>query len=231
MTSRLKAFAALLTALPLTVFAVPITDPAGDLLPTFVPGDDPTLHGDTDVISSEVFYNPSTDRFTFTGTHAANIGASTLADGTPSAIYVWGLDRGEGTERLAAIVDDVLFDSVVVLAADGSGFFLDLVTLGATPQAIGGVAISGPTISADVEGSLIASLGVFAPEEYTWNLWPRFILENSLIFTDPAVSDFAPDRGNASLTIVGVVPEPAMLLSFGLGLLLVIASRKEKQHP
>jgi hypothetical protein len=122
--------AALLTVLPFSVLAVPISDPAGDLLTTFVPGDDPALHADTDVISSEVFYNPTTNRFTLTGTHAADIGTSKLADGTPSAIYVWGLDRGQGTERLSAIVDDVLFDSVVVLAANGTGFFLDLVNPG-----------------------------------------------------------------------------------------------------
>ncbi len=227
MTSWLKqASAALLTMLPLSVFAVAISDPTGDLLPTFVPGDDPALHADTDVISSEVFYNPSTDRFTFTGTHAADIGTSKLVDGTPGAIYVWGLDRGQGTERLDLIVDDVLFDSVVVLAANGTGFFLDLIPVGATPQPILGVQISGPTISADVEGSLIPSLGVFAPEDYTWNLWPRFILDNSLILTDPAVSDFAPDAGNAVLTIVGAVPEPDTLLLLGLGLLLVSAGRK-----
>lgn len=227
MTSWLKqASAALLMVLPFSVLGVPISDPAGDLLTTFVPGDDPALHGDTDVISSEVFYNPTTDRFTFTGTHGADIGTSKLLDGTPSAIYVWGLDRGQGTERLDLIVDDVLFDSVVVLAADGSGFFLDLVTVGATPQSIAGVQISGPTISADVEGSLIPSLGLFAAEDYTWNLWPRFILDNSLIFTDPAVSDFAPNSGNAALTIVGVIPEPDAVLLFGLGLLLVVAARK-----
>jgi PEP-CTERM motif len=90
------------------------------------------------------------------------------------------------------------------------------------------VQISGPTISANVDGSLITSLGLFAPGDYTWNLWPRFILDNSLIFTDPAVSDFAPDRGNAALAIVGLVPEPATLLSFVLGLLLVQIARKRK---
>ena len=165
MKSKLiRAAASLLFALPFSVFSVPISDPAGDLLATFVPGDDPTLHGDADVISSEVSYNPATNRFNFTGTHAADIGTSKLADGTPSAIYVWGLDRGQGTERLAAIVQDVLFDSVVVLAANGRGFFLDLVNPGG-PQAIAAVQINGPTISADVDGSLITSLGLFAPED------------------------------------------------------------------
>lgn len=206
MKSKLKrAAATLLFVLPFSAFAVPISDLAGDLLTTFVPGDEPALHGDTDVISSEVSYNPTTNRFNFTGTHAADIGTSKLADGTPSAIYVWGLDRGQGTERLAAIVQDVPFDSVVVLAANGTGFFLDLVNPGG-PQAIGSVQINGPTISADVDASLTTSLGLFAPQEYTWNLWPRFILHNSLILTDQAVSDFAPDRDNASLTIVGQVP-------------------------
>ena len=228
MKSKLKrAAASLLFALPFSAFAVPISDPAGDLLSTFVPGDDPTLHGDTDVISSEVFYNPTTNLFTFTRTHAADIGTSKLADGTPSAIYVWGLDRGQGTERLAAIVQDVLFDSVVVLGANGTGFFLDLVNPGG-PQAISGVQINGPTISADVDGSLITSLGLFAPEDYTWNLWPRFILDNSLIFTDAAVSDFTPDQGNAGLTIVGTIPEPGGLFLLGIGLLMLAGIKSKK---
>ena len=96
------------------------------------------------------------------------------------------------------------------------------------PQAIAGVQINGPTISADVDGSLITSLGLFAPEDYTWNLWPRFILDNSLIFTDPAVSDFAPNQGNAALTIVGQVPEPNALLLLGIGLLLLAAIKPKK---
>ena len=216
--------AALLTVLPFSVLAVPISDPAGDSLKTFIPGDDPALHADTDVISSEVFYNPTTNRFTFTGTHAADIGTSKLADGTPSAIYVWGLDRGQGLPLLSAIVDDVLFDSVVVLRADGTGAFIDIVGGNTTTQ-ISGVQIDGPTIGAEVDGSIIPSLGVFSPEDYTWNLWPRFILAGN-IFTDPAVSDFAPNRGNAALTIVGVVPEPATLLSFALGLLLIVFAQK-----
>lgn len=140
---------------------------------------------------------------------------------------MWGLDHGQGTERLAAIVQDVPFDSVVVLAANGTGFFLDLVNLGG-PQAIGSVQINGPTISADVDASLTTSLGLFAPEEYTWNLWPRFILDNSLILTDQAVSDFAPDRGNASLTIVGQAPEPTGLFLLGLGLFLLSAIKPKK---
>jgi PEP-CTERM motif len=227
MKSKLKrAAATLLFALPFSAFAVPISDPAGDLLTTFVPGDDPTLHGDTDVISSDVSYNPTTNRFNFTGTHAADIGTSKLADGTPSAIYVWGLNRGQGLPLLAAIVDDVLFDCVIVLRADGTADFIDIVGGGA-PTPIAGVQISGPTISADVDGSLIPSLGVFAPEDYTWNLWPRFTLAGD-IFTDPAVSDFAPNQGNAALTIVGQIPEPTGLFLLGLGLLLLAAIKPKK---
>lgn len=224
MKSWLKpaSFALLVSVLPVSSYAIPVTDVAGDLLSTFVPGDSPASHGDTDVLSSEVSYNLATKHFTFTGTHAADIGTSKLGDGTASALYVWGLDRGQGTERLASIVQGVTFDSVVVLAADGTGFFLDLVTAGATPQGIAGVQINGPTISADVDGALITSLNLLAPQDYTWNLWPRFILDNSLIFTDAAVSDFAPDRGNSALTIVGrAINEPGSFAIIALGLALL----------
>lgn len=219
--------------LPFNASAVPINDPAGDLLTTFVPGDDPALHGDTDVLSSEVIYNQGTNTFTFTGTHAADIGTSKLADGTASAIYVWGLDRGQGTERLAAIVTGVTFDSVVVLAANGTGFFLDLVTANSAPVGIPGVQITGPTISADVAGSIIPSLGLFAPEDYTWNLWPRFILDNSQIFTDPAVSDFAPNQGNAALTVIpggGGVPEPSSFAMIVLGLFALLIGMSPRRN-
>jgi PEP-CTERM motif len=227
MNSKLiRAAAVLLFAFPFSAFAVPISDPAGDLLLTFIPGDDPALHGDTDVISSEVFYNPTTNRFTFTGTHAADIGTSKLADGTPGAIYVWGLNRGKGTEGLKAIVDDVFFDSVVVLRADGTADFIDIVG-GGPPTAISGVQINGPTISAEIDGSIIPSLGVFSPEDYTWNLWPRFILAGS-IFTDAAVSDFAPNQDNAALTIVGQVPEPTAIFLLSLGLILLAALNRKK---
>ena len=222
------AVALCLAALTTSASAVAVTDTLGDFLPTFVPGDDPTTHSDVDVISSEVRYNPGENLFQFIGTHAADIGTSLDNLGNPGGFYVWGLDRGQGTERLAAIVDGVLFDSVVVLTAAGTGFFLDLIPVGATPVPIDPVTISGPTISAFVPGSIIPSLGVFAPEDYTWNLWPRFLLDNSLgqIFTDnAAVSDFAPDASNAALTLV---PEPLTLANIAIGLIALVGFARRR---
>lgn len=100
-----------------------VTDAANDLLATFVPGD-AASHADVDVTSTEVTLNKITNQLVFTATHVGNIGSSLNNAGAPGAVYVWGLDRGQGTERLAAIVNNVFFDSVVVLNADNTGFFL-----------------------------------------------------------------------------------------------------------
>jgi hypothetical protein len=210
-----------------------VTDAANDLLATFVPGD-AASHADVDVTSTEVTLNKITNQLVFTATHVGNIGSSLNNAGAPGAVYVWGLDRGQGTERLAAIVNNVFFDSVVVLNADNTGFFLDLVAPAGTPPAplaAGAVTSSGGTITGFVPVSIIPSLaGGFALEDWTWNLWPRFIFNpaNGAIFTDAAVSDFAPDARNARLSIVQVA-EPGALALLGLGLALAaIGSSRRK---
>jgi len=183
--------------LPAIARADPTTDPAGDFLPSY----DPLLPrgGDLDVLASTVTLLPSGD-FVFEATFAAPVGTTT-ATGAGSVLYVWGIDRGAGTVRFPAIADQVRFDSVVLLRPDGTGNVNRLTPAGAGGNALsaGSVSVSGNSITGIVPGSFLPSQG-FAPEQYTWNLWPRFGAGNN-----NQISDFAPDNRNVT---VSVVPEP-----------------------
>jgi hypothetical protein len=194
-----------LTALALCALPVQaaIVDPAGDFLSAYAfPESD-----DLDVLSADGLYDPGTQTFTFIGTHAGPIGT------TPTAAYVFGIDRGQGTVRLPAIADNVKFDSAVILFADGSALFADL--LAGTPPSLlpaDTVTIFGNTIQGTVAASLIPSAG-FTPDQYTWNLWPRYLLDPNI--SDSYVSDFAPDNSNV---LVVSVPEPQTWALTGLGI-------------
>jgi hypothetical protein len=60
------------------------------------------------------------------------------------------------------------------------------------------VTISGNQISATVPLALFPSQG-FKLKEYTYNVWPR----SELSLANTVVSDFAPDNGNAPVSIAG----------------------------
>lgn len=188
-----------------------VTDPANDFLPTYIG----PKNGDMDALSSEVSLNTANNTFTFTATVNGAVGTT-----TGDAAWVWGLDRGKGTERfLPAFGAGVKFDSVIALFANQTGAFIDLLGSGPPqPQNLpaGSVKVSGNTISATVPVSMIPSEG-FAAKNYTWNFWPESILANP-----PYVSDFAPDARNATLT---VVPEPDGLAFVVIGLIAAVALR------
>ena len=61
--------------------------------------------------------------------------------------YVFGLDRGQGTAGLAAIASNVLFDSVLLLNANGSGAFIDIAQGGTSVPCQAAVCISAATQS------------------------------------------------------------------------------------
>ena len=179
-----------------------IADPFGD----YVPGFSGSKLGDLDVLSASVTYDPTNDKFLFTGSFAAAVGT------TAGGFYVWGVNRGAGTAGFAANgLPNVLFDAVVIFNQDGSARITG--TNPATLLPPGSVQISGSTISGVVDGAFLPSTG-FAKTDYTWNLWPR----DGTLAGFAAISDFAPDSTNVA---VALIPEPSTyaLLALGLGAL------------
>jgi hypothetical protein len=193
-----------------------IADAAGDFLPTYTG----LRNGDVDVLTAFAGYNPGTDTFSFSGTFAAAVGT------TPGAFYVWGLDRGAGTERFLAgspsVGQGVKFDAVVFLRPNGTARVTTFAGSVGTGVEIGAgtATISGNTISGSIAGSLLPSTGL-AKSDYTWNLWPRTGTTNNTI------SDFAPDATNAP---IAAVPEPATYALMGLGLGLVGFMRRRNNR-
>ncbi len=213
-TLSIKALcaAALIAATPWSK-AAGVSDAFGD----YVAGYNGSKLGDLDVLSSIVTYNPSTDRFVFSGTFAADIGT------TPGGFYVWGVNRGAGTGGFAVNgLSNILFDMVLIFNQDGSIRLTS--TNPPTLLPAGTAQIFGSTIIGEIDGGLLASTG-FAKSDYTWNLWPR----DATLAGFAAISDFAPDNTNAAVTVVGVgpVPEPETyaLMLLGLGT-LAFARRK-----
>ena len=185
-----------------------IVDPFGDILPSYSSG---PQGADLDVLTAVALYDGAADTFTFSATLAGAIGT------TPGALYVWGLDRGLGTERFLlgspSIGAGVKFDSVLVVRPNGTGVYNDFINRTSTPLAAGAVQIGGITITAaHLPGALFPSTGL-QKVDYTWNLWPRVGLGSN-----NQIADFAPDAANSRF-LVTAVPEPASWALFATGLL------------
>jgi hypothetical protein len=193
------------------VAAAPFLDAAGDFLPTYTG----PLSADLDVRSSEVFLKSGV--FDFTATLGGGIGT------TPGGFYVFGINRGAGTALFGALAPNVLFDSVVIVNNNGSGFARDLLSGVTTNLAPGAITFGDTSISALVDAALLPSAG-FAPTAYTYNLWPR-----SPGMGTATIADFAPDNANNAIT---AVPEPASwaLLIAGFGLVGAVARRRRTAH-
>jgi hypothetical protein len=219
-----RSLAALLLAVGLAAgsaaHAGAVTDATGDILPSFRDDECPgCAFRDLDAQRVSAVFDGQT--LHLTAQVAGNIGQ------TPDGLYVWGVDRGSGTEFLHNLaVNDpehhpdvgqgVFFDAFAVIRPDETGtlFFL-------TPQATldhfvdlaaGSVRVDGRTIRLNLDRSLLPSAG-FDFADYRYNFWPRY----DDITNNEQVADFAPDGS----TFAASAPEPAswalMILGFGLG--------------
>lgn len=192
-----------------------VTDARGDFLSTYTgPRGD-----DLDVLRADVAFDG--DRFRFFTELAGPVGT------TPGALYVWGLDRGQGTARFAGgsppLVPNVVFDSVVVIRPDGTGQVNDLVAGTSTQLPASAIAISGGAIDAVVPAALLPTRGL-AADRYTWNLWPRVGAGSNA-----QIADFAPDDRNER---VSAAPEPASLTAMAVGGLLAVGiGRRAGRRP
>ena len=173
--------------------AVMVTDADNDFLPTYTG----PRNADVDVRSAEVVFNQAASTFSFSATESGPIGT------TPDEEFVFGLNRGRGTERFQsmtpAIGEDIVFDSVVILHPNGTGEVADLLTGGTEALPAGSVKISGNTIGATgVPASLIPSEGS-QPRNFTWDFWPRVGMGSNT-----QVTDFVPDTTNAVVSETAV---------------------------
>lgn len=200
--------------------AAEIADPAGDFLSTYAAAG--ARNGDLDVLRASVTFDGTS--FVFSSTQNGPVGT------TPTGLYVWGIDRGQGTPRFGVIpsigsgpydATGVLFDSVLVLRPNATGVVNDLISgPPGTNLAASSVRIDGNEISAVVPASLLPSRG-FGFDQYGFNLWPR---DGAVPAGDHQISDFAPDNSTFRATRV---TEPASLglLSLGVAMLLGLGKK------
>jgi hypothetical protein len=202
------------TALGGNAVAAPITDPAGDFLATYVG----PQNGDLDVLNADVSIGGG--HLKLSATLNGSVGT------TATGFYVFGLNRGRGTERFQLgaaphVGAGVSFDSVLIIRPNGTGNFNDLITP-ANSHALSAadIHIHGTSFSGDFALSNFATPpGGLIPDLWTWNLWPRDGGAGNA-----HISDFAPDASNAS-----VAPEPSSLLLCTVGgLFLAGMARRRK---
>lgn len=191
------ALATLVVSMP--SIAAPLIDPAGDFLPTYTG----PHAADLDALSAQATFDGS--GFDFTATMAGNIGT------TPGGFYVFGINRGAGTARFGALAPDLLFDAVVSVSNDGTGFVSDLISGVRTNLGFESIRFDGASLGVSVAAALLPGRGR-APADFGFALWPRSPGSGT-----STIADFAPDKGNSN---VAAVPEPEvwamMLAGFGL---------------
>ena len=198
---KLSLLAATLLAAGFTTHAraLPFIDASDDFLPSYTGAKD----ADLDVVQADVVIDPQAQTITFSGTLRGDI------DTRSKKLYAFGVDRGRGSVGRDLVFQGALggepkigsgvrWDAVALLTASGQALFFDALNPGFVPLPNVPVTITGNQITATLPLSLFASQGSKF-KEYTYNLWPRS--EASLANT--TVPDFAPDNGNAPVSIAG----------------------------
>lgn len=201
---------AALSAVPGSAAAV--SDPANDFLPSF----SGPHNSDLDVVATNVTFDGS--NFDFTATLNGTVGQ------TPGAVYVFGVNRGQGTAKFANIGEGgVIFDSTFVIKGSGGGVLNDLINKTSTP--ISDVTLSGVSVSGVVPFSDLPSEG-FTPDQYAFSVWPESGAANP---GNTEISDFAPDN---SLTTVSVsdAPEPTTMSLFAITAAGAFALLSRRKH-
>ena len=202
---RTAAIASILALSMSQAHAAAITDPVGDFIPSFAFAQTP----DRDVISASA--NLANNTFVFTGTFNGAVGS------TAGTVYVFGVNRGQGTARFGAIASNVLFDSVVIVTPGAPTVVRGLLPgEETTTLASSATTVSGNSLSVAFADSLLPGQG-FTTDQYTVNLWPR-----SGQGDNSQIADFAPNNSNFGVA----VPEPASLALLGFGMVGLAAMRR-----
>jgi hypothetical protein len=200
MRMRIPTLAMALTAATLVaspLHATTFADPSGDLLATYTGPHD----SDLDILSGSAAFNDSD--LLLSSTMDGPIGTTT------GSLFLWGVDRGAGTDRLitsgppAVGTPDLLLDAIVALLANGTGRVVLFPAIGApvtTPLDPSLITISGDTISARIPRSMLPTTG-FAFDDYTYVHWSR-----SVVGGQQFIADLAPDAS----TTATFVPEPGV---------------------
>jgi len=211
---RLTIAAAILSIIastPALAASITVSDPTGDILPSFVGTGSPDL----DVTSFSVSLDPGATTF--------SLGAVLAGDINPAlaGFYVIGVNTGTGAIKPFAGIGEpnVTFDQVIVVQKNGTA------TVGANSLA---ALLSGNQFIVSVPVSLLPSTGATAAN-YGFNIWPR---EGSTVTGNSQITDFAPDNRLLSANGLLPVPEPAswlmILLGFGLvGEAMRLAGRRK----
>jgi hypothetical protein len=179
--------------------ASPLIDAQGDFLPSYVGPKD----ADLDVRFADVVIDPKAGTITFSGTVAGPI------DKTSTKLYVFGVDRGRGEVGRDLVFQgplggepkigkSVRWDAAIGLTASGQAVLFDALNPGIVPLPDVAVRVAGSEISATVPLSLLPSQG-FKLRDYTFNFWPR----SEVSLANTVLSDFAPDNGDAPVSVVG----------------------------